>query len=67
VDEEIQVAIAWVLQRARELSPECDTAEEFLMAFGTGCDRCGKHEPQGRTLVGHALLCDDCRALRMAS
>jgi hypothetical protein len=60
MDDEVQLAIAWVLQRARELAPECYTAEEFLTAFGTACQRCGGPEPNGRTLAGRQLVCDRC-------
>ena len=60
MDDEVQLAIAWVLQRARELAPECDTAEEFLAAFGSACERCGEQVPNGRTLAGRKLVCDPC-------
>ena len=60
MDDEVQLAIAWVLQRARELAPECDTAEEFLDAFGSACERCGEQVPNGRTLAGRELVCDPC-------
>jgi hypothetical protein len=66
MDDEVQLAIAWVLQRARELAPECDTAEEFLDAFGSTCQRCGKGAPNGRTLAGSELVCDSCLAKRAA-
>lgn len=58
----MQLAIAWVLQRARELAPECANAEEFLVAFGSACERCGKQEPDGRTLADRELVCDECLA-----
>jgi hypothetical protein len=59
-EDGVQLAIAWVLQRARELAPECDTAEEFLAAFGSDCERCGKQDPGGRTLADSQLVCDEC-------
>jgi hypothetical protein len=66
MDDEVQLAIAWVLQRARELAPECDTAEEFLDAFGSACQRCGEQVPNGRRLAGRELVCDGCLAERAA-
>jgi hypothetical protein len=63
VDEEVQLAIAWVLQRARELAPECDNAEEFLAAFGApkACDQCGRLTLEYSTSTERQLVCDGCR------
>jgi hypothetical protein len=74
-DASLQVAINAVLQRARELSLESSSQEEFLAAFAaaSACERCGKLglDREGYTdckLVrnnGSAgeLVCDDCLAL----
>jgi hypothetical protein len=68
MDDEVQLAIAWVLQRARELAPECDTAEEFLAAFGTprACEGCGKLGLEHRVSAGRNVACDECLAVGRA-
>ena len=62
MDDETQAAIAWVQQRARELAPECDTAEEFLAAFGTpsACARCGKLGLADKAAGDPSWVCDEC-------
>jgi hypothetical protein len=71
-DASLQVAINAVLQRARELSLESSSQEEFLAAFAaaSACERCGKVglDREGYTdckLIrrnGSAgeLVCEDC-------
>jgi hypothetical protein len=74
-DVALQVAINAVLQRARELSLESSSQEEFLEAFAAAgaCARCGKlgldrEEYTDCKLVrvngsDGELVCDDCLAL----
>ena len=71
-DVSLQIAINAVLQRARELSLESSSQEEFLEAFAAAgvCERCGKPglDREGYAnckLVQHngstgELVCDDC-------
>ena len=74
MDADVQVAIRAVLQRARELSLETDSQEEFLAAFAAAgaCERCGKVglDREGytdcrlvRNGVGEELVCADCLAV----
>jgi hypothetical protein len=74
MDADVQVAIRAVLQRARELSLETDSQEEFLAAFaaGSSCERCGEQglDREGYTdcrLVQNGadaeLVCVDCLAV----
>jgi hypothetical protein len=74
MDADVQLAIRAVLQRARELSLETDSQEEFLAAFAApgACGRCGKVglDREGYTDcqfvqngAGQELLCADCLAV----
>jgi hypothetical protein len=66
MDDELQAAIAWVQQRARELAAECETAEEFLEAFGapSECVRCGRLGLPVKPASRGSHVCDECLAER---